>query len=313
MTAKKAAGPAPRGEAPAEFRLNGLDDSVAVQEAIRALDGMEVDRSGFDKAIRAVKPVAWGAWCHGGSGTAARRELEQLRHRKAQAAGRLGGLKARHLPTDAAEAEIASIEANVARLEALVKAAGDGPDQRTRRDRLEAAERRLDDARARLEPYRAGRIPAPLDLEDALVAAEDALNQGEADFAAGRAELEKLTSDVRALAGKAYQALAASCATACAGLGSEARKLILPDLGRLLRLPHRAPAEIDGLYRRAAHLDSLMGKLGATPGRGLAAFWKTCSDCGPVVADRVGAVPARTRPRQHEAPALDVEARIGVT
>jgi hypothetical protein len=289
-------------EVPAEFRMCAIDDNQAVKEALGELGRLEVDGSGFDKILRVLRPAAWRSWCIGGNRTDARRHVEVLRHGRAEAEGRIGDLKVQGKPTAEAEALIVGIDADIARHEALIAAAGTVPDQKQRLDRREAAGRVLNDAHNRVQPYRSAKLLPPPELEDALLAAEDEFNAADDDFERGRRELEAVGADVARLKGKAIAALVASCETACERLGSAALRLIGPDLDRLLRFPHRAPGELDRLRRQAEHLDEIMGRLGAA-GRGMAAFWSGCGDAEVVVAARAGiklaARPERsTRPRQ---------------
>ncbi|HEY3175761.1 MAG TPA: hypothetical protein VGK94_08370 [Candidatus Polarisedimenticolia bacterium] len=281
-------------EVPAAFsdRPGGLLNSPAAVEAVTILDRLGIDHSGHDKVIRELAPVAWAEWLRGGGATMDRERLGNLQHERSRAIGRKGGLMRQGMPTQEVEGELAALERDIARYQALVDAAGDAclDDQLARRAKADESARKLADLQAQLAPLRAARVrSAEVEaMERAELEAERAAHGDAARFAAGAAEFERRGAQAGKLRQKAHAALAASCETACARLGSEAAGLVLPDLEFLQRNPHRAPAAVEDLHRRAAVLFDLIERLGDHAGRGPRSFWAGAGEATGVIAGRCG-------------------------
>ena len=289
----KAAETALKVTVPDEFMVSGVADNAARNELVRLLDGLGTDRSGHDKAVRALIPDAWRLHLRGGGATADSEKLAVLQMRRDELVGCRSAIAARGLSVAEIESTISALDRDMQRLCALIEAGGDAAadDQKSRQARTVQAAHDLEEVRARLAPFRAAQIwtGESAKMEEEEFRLEQLKSAADEAFAEGRAELERLSERVQGLVIKALSALCACGATACRNLGAQASALVMPEkLAFLVANPHRAPVEVEHLYRQAAAINALMERLDSRPGRGLAAFWSGTGAAEGVIAARCG-------------------------
>jgi hypothetical protein len=263
---------------------------------------MGVDRSGPDKLLRELRPLAHRSYCVGGGAT---RDREQLDRLDQQVVGkrRLLPHARQHDPPAAGrlQVEIESTERQMRRLSERVQGAnGTGPDQVTLARVLKAAEMKLpevDDKYRRLanQPY----IPA--EVRDAaqreLMQAQRAEVSARVAFEAGREKLQRLNDQLQAGKARYFRALLASASTACEVIGAKCLEIVLEDAELYAHFPDNIPKQVEVLHRKAreisGHMDKIEIPVPGSPmreGRGMMAFWRGCGDGAVIVAERVNDV-----------------------
>ena len=266
-----------------EWFRSELDTSAAVQTGRPIVKGAGYDTSGYATEARHERRAAAALLIHGGGATKQREDLQRARITLAEAQARAERLKATHAdPRWIAEAEsgVKGAEKNVARLEALVAAAGDAhltdqpaavvqwtrrPQHGTRSAHRSARTIR----RGSITPtWRRGSVRRSRP--------ERRLSKAEAEWQAGCVELERLSAEHRKHFEKAQQALGAELRGVAGTHGATVRKLIAPDLDYLTANPHRCPAEAEAIYRQAVAAAEAAAALGV--GGAMVAFEEEASE-----------------------------------
>jgi hypothetical protein len=252
--------------APPEFKISGVDEKGSVY--LRTLDlcaEFGIPTAGISAAHTKLRNIAWEVELMGGSARGWRQALIAAQRAKPPAAKELS------------------------RLTPLCDAASTfpGPDQVTLDQRRTQAASTLAEAVARLAPYVERRLDTPRELEKALVLAEKAHLEAEAAFQGGAIILDGLSKREAKARASLANALAAALMLVAGKLGADARPLVkVADADFLIEFPHRAPPELDALWRRLQRIDALIVDLAGQSGA-WAAF---AGAAGQAVADVVAAL-----------------------
>lgn len=297
--------------ADAEWHPALLDDAdVKTGIEVCRRYGIDLDGSSFAKAAREVRRLDHRLYVHGGGASLDRSSIEGARIRLAELSSRRATFDSRGIPVGEIDESIASVKEQIATLEARIEAAGDCTDaQPQRRGAMETASRAEHEARAEVARYASGRQPIPADVDEGLDMAILASEEAARRFEAGRAELERLSAELREAETAARAGLASVLRLRVLPLvAGPAREAMVGKVDLFRRRPDRPlPEGVDAALREGATICGVADHL-AGEGTGVAYLVKALAD--PALAEMLfPPVPLHVPPRRSGAPAIDMGAR----